>query len=80
MSLQARVQAEDPSHLLDGVGIALRGMARPHDQLRLDPIEVSALVLHDTIVSLLDRPVSLNRDEGVHLDGGNDGDRRQDPG
>ena len=47
------MQPEDATHLLDGAGISLDGVARPHDQLGLDGRDVGGGVLDHPIVSLL---------------------------
>ena len=52
-------------------------MARAHDQLGLDGRDVGGGVLDHAIVALLDRPVPFDRDDGVDLDGRDDGDRLQ---
>ena len=74
---QPHVDAENAADLLDGVGIALRGMARLHDQLGFDRLDVRGGVLDHAIVSLLDRPVPLDGDDGVDRHGRRDGDRLQ---
>ena len=55
-------------------GVApLSGMARRlHDQLGLDPVDVSARVLHDAVVALLDRALPWTAMIEWAVDGGPD--------
>ena len=71
------MEPEDTAHLLDGLGNALGGMARPHDQLGLDPVDVGACILDNAVVALLDRPVLLDRDDRMGLNRRGDGDLLQ---
>ena len=48
------MEQEDPAYLLDSLGPALRRMARPHNQLGLDPLDVCARILHDAVVAFLE--------------------------
>ena len=75
--LQTHVLPQDTTHFLDGVGISLRGMARVHDQLGFDRLDVGARILHHAVVPLLHRPVPLDRDDGVDRDGRRDRDLLQ---
>src|SRR5512139_849048 len=67
-SLHACMKQEDPAHLLNGFGLALNGMARPHDQFGLDPLDVGARILHDPVVALLDRALTIDCDNRMGLD------------
>src|SRR5262249_55611386 len=58
--LHAGVEQQDAPHLFDGVGVALGGVTRLHDQLGLDRLDVGGGVLDHTIVSLLDRPIPID--------------------
>ena len=42
LSLHVRMQQENTAYLFDRLGLPLRGVARPHDQLGLDFVDVGA--------------------------------------
>ena len=48
---------QDAADLLDGLGMSLHGVARPHDHLGDRLVDVGALVGHDAVVSVLHRSV-----------------------
>src|SRR5512146_2652706 len=60
--------AKNAPHLLDRLGMALRGMSRTHDLLRLDPVDVRALVGDDAVCLSGRRTLALYRDDGVRRD------------
>lgn len=45
----------------------MAGMARPHDQLGLDPVDVGARVRHHAVAALRGRVAPFDRDAGVGL-------------
>ena len=63
------MEQEDAADLRHGLRIALHGMAGAHDELGFNPVDVRALIGHDTIVAGFDRTVTLHSDNRV---GGDD--------
>src|SRR5262245_34462979 len=68
------VLEQDAAHLEDYLGIALRRVARAHDELRRDAVDVRARVAHDAVAARLGRAVALHRDDRVRLDSRRDRD------
>ena len=54
---------QNAAHFLNGVWIRLTGVARAHDELRLDAIDVRAVLLDDAVVAVLDRAGAVDGDD-----------------
>jgi hypothetical protein len=69
--MDSRVLVEDTADLLDRLGRALRRVPGAHDQFGLDTVYMRALVLDDSVVTILDRTVAFHRNDrmGMHARG-----------
>ena len=66
--MDVRVLIKDAPDFFDRFRVGLRRMARSHDEFRFDALDVSALILHHTIVSFLGWTVTLHRDDRMSVD------------
>src|SRR6185369_5682902 len=76
-SLRARVLQENATDLLDGRGVSLRGVARMYHQLRVDGLDVGAVVADDAVALLLERARAAHGDDRMGVDAGCDRNLRE---
>ena len=75
--MNSGVFIENASDLLNCPGSGLGRVAGMHDRLRLDALDVRALVLDDSIIAGLDRSCAFYRNNRVNLHAGGNGQRRE---
>src|SRR5262249_5680721 len=61
------VKRQDSQDLLDSLRRLLRGVTGVDDQRRLRAVDERALVRDHAVVPLLEGPIALHRDDGMHV-------------